>query len=151
MSGRRPKPTNLKLLTGNPGGRPLNANEPQPAVVELPVPTGLDAFGRQAWKRNAPVLIKLGLLTEADADTLALYCDAYSQWRHGSRALRGLAPTDEGYRTVAITVEKARDQMRLLATEFGMTPSSRSRLSVQKADERVDPMEELLSGRRSTG
>ena len=29
-SGRKPDPTRLKLLKGNPGKRPLNANEPNP-------------------------------------------------------------------------------------------------------------------------
>lgn len=28
--GRKPKPTALKLLEGNPGKRPINANEPIP-------------------------------------------------------------------------------------------------------------------------
>ena len=38
MRGRRPKPTRLKLLTGNPGKRPLNDDEPQPqaAIPECP-------------------------------------------------------------------------------------------------------------------
>lgn len=30
MRGRRPKPTRLKVLTGNPGKRPLNMDEPRP-------------------------------------------------------------------------------------------------------------------------
>jgi hypothetical protein len=32
MRGRRPKPTRLKMLTGNPGKRPLNNDEPRPDV-----------------------------------------------------------------------------------------------------------------------
>ena len=28
--GRKPKPTALKVLEGNPGKRPLNENEPKP-------------------------------------------------------------------------------------------------------------------------
>ena len=28
--GRKPKPTALKMLEGNPGGRPLNTKEPKP-------------------------------------------------------------------------------------------------------------------------
>src|SRR2546430_8262758 len=30
MRGRRPKPTRIKALTGNPGKRPLNPHEPRP-------------------------------------------------------------------------------------------------------------------------
>ncbi len=30
MRGRKPKPTALKLVSGNPGHRPLNTREPKP-------------------------------------------------------------------------------------------------------------------------
>ena len=30
--GRKPLPTKIKLLRGNPGRRPLNENEPEPEV-----------------------------------------------------------------------------------------------------------------------
>jgi hypothetical protein len=37
MAGRRPKPTHLKVVTGNPGKRKLNDKEPTPAR-EIPSP-----------------------------------------------------------------------------------------------------------------
>jgi hypothetical protein len=40
MRGRRPKPTRLKLLTGNPGKHPLNRSEPKP---EPAIDSGLAA------------------------------------------------------------------------------------------------------------
>jgi len=45
MAGRRPKPTNLKVLHGNPGKRPLNANEPKPAAE---MPSAPDHLGEVA-------------------------------------------------------------------------------------------------------
>lgn len=132
---RRSKPTAIRLLEGNPGKRPINHAEPTPPPIDLTCPAGLDAYGRQAWRRTAPLLADMGVLTQADADVLALYCDAYSQWRRSSAALRRLKPIDDAYRRVAITVEKARDQMRLLAGEFGMTPSSRVRIKVEPKQE----------------
>lgn len=33
MRGRKPKPTHLKLLEGNPGHRPINGAEPKPSLV----------------------------------------------------------------------------------------------------------------------
>jgi len=39
MAGRRPKPTHLKVVTGNPGKRKLNDKEPTPAR-EIPSPKG---------------------------------------------------------------------------------------------------------------
>lgn len=150
---RRSKPTALKLVQGNPGKRPLNDAEPMPnALEDLKPPTGLDRYGKEAWKRNAPALQRLGLLTEADIDALMAYCMAYSRWRHANIALRKVKPDEDGYRQIAVTVEKAEQVMRLLAGEFGMTPSSRSRLHVASGEnEDVDPMEALLSGRGRTG
>ena len=40
MRGRRPKPTRLKMLTGNPGKRPLNDDEPRPEDEHSGVPAG---------------------------------------------------------------------------------------------------------------
>ena len=145
--GRNAKPTSLKLLQGTARPDRVNANEPKPAAADLTVPPGLDTYGRQAWKRWAPLLQGLGILTEVDVDVLALLCDAYSQWRRASRAVRRIDPTSEAYRKVAVSVEKARDQMRMFATEFGMTPASRSRLQVV-APEAVDEFEEMFGRTR---
>lgn len=95
------------------------------------------------------MLNRLGVLTEADGDVLAIYCDAYSQWRRTSIALRKIKPTDDNYRAVAISVEKARDQMRHLAGEFGLTPASRVRLSVAPDTGKVDPFDAWLNERAS--
>lgn len=39
IRGRRPKPSRMKALTGNPGKRPLNPHEPrpEPAAPECPL------------------------------------------------------------------------------------------------------------------
>lgn len=150
--GHNAKPTQLKVLQGTARSDRVHPDEPRPDPLDdLTPPTGLDAYGRDAWTRNAPVLTRLGLLTEADRDALAAYCMAYSRWRRANIALRKVKPDDESYRAIAVTVEKAEQAMRLLAGEFGMTPSSRSRLQVAPSDVAVDPMEEILRGRRSAG
>src|SRR5262249_22001030 len=41
MRGRRPKPTRLKVITGNPGKRPLNEHEPRPEPQIPPCPSEL--------------------------------------------------------------------------------------------------------------
>ena len=148
---RRSKPTKLKLLEGNPGRRPINENEPEPASDNIRQPQGLDRFGKQAWNQLVPDLDQLGLLTNVDVFVLAAFCDAYSQWRHASKALRKLNPIDEEYRKVAITVEKARNEMRLTASEFGLSPAARSRLHVSSKQDDADPFEDFMSqGKRSS-
>ena len=74
--GRRPKPTALKKLEGNPGKRPLNELEPVPPVASLRCPNYLLPEARKEWRRLAPILMNLGLLTAADAVPFAGYCQA---------------------------------------------------------------------------
>lgn len=145
--GHNAKPSAIKALTGNPGRRPLNPNEPKPTPGEPAMPTDLDRTGRAVWKRTAPILAGMGVLTEADADLLMLSCHAYAQWRQASAALRQIAPADPTYRKVAFTVEKSRDQMRLLAGELGLSPTSRSRLNIAPQPHEDDPFEQWLRSR----
>ena len=41
IRGRKPKPTALKLLEGNPGKRPINEHEPVPPKGTVKCPTWL--------------------------------------------------------------------------------------------------------------
>ena len=129
---RNVKPTNLKVLQGTDRPDRVSASEPQPKVAyEIPKPPAhLDRYGKQAWNQLAPELHRLGLLTEVDLIGFALICDAYSQWRRTSAILQKLDPTDEMYRKVAVSVEKARNDLRLAGNEFGLSPRSRAALSV---------------------
>jgi len=81
MQGRKPIPTAVKELRGNPGHRPLGDREPQPKVGEPPMPSGLSRYAKQAWKRMVPILLDMGVLTVADGDALMLYCEAYASWK----------------------------------------------------------------------
>jgi P27 family predicted phage terminase small subunit len=80
MRGRRPTPTRLKLLTGNPGKRPLNPDEPRPEVAAPECPQELGPVARQEWDRLVEELVALGLLTNLDRAALAAYCGAYALW-----------------------------------------------------------------------
>ena len=66
--GRRPTPTYLRVLKGNPGRRPLPKNEIRPErSPKVPAaPDWLDDYGQAEWERVAPGLWNAGLLTEAD-------------------------------------------------------------------------------------
>ena len=70
MRGRKPTPTHLKLVKGNPGKRPMNANEPV-AVGDLFYPP--DWFNdeqKEEWAyaiQHAP----LGMLKKIERATLA--------------------------------------------------------------------------------
>jgi hypothetical protein len=73
MRGRKPRPARLKALTGNPGKRPLNGNEPQ-AEPEIPeCPAELGPLAHKEWDRLAAQLAPLRLLTQLDRAALATY------------------------------------------------------------------------------
>jgi P27 family predicted phage terminase small subunit len=153
MGGRRPKPTHLKLLQGNPGRRPLNAAEPKPPVELPPPPDYLNDTAKQEWNHLGPQLVKLGLLTSIDRSAFAAYCTVYARWVEAEVALRQTGPVVRSpsgypmlnpYYTVA---NQCLSQMRAYLTEFGMSPSSRSRTSVGES-QRNDPLEDFLFGQR---
>src|SRR5215469_12484602 len=94
MRGRRPRPTHLKLVTGNPGRRPLNDAEPRPATGLPAAPAELTADAKTEWQRVARRLHALGLLTTVDRAALAAYCQAWGRWRQAERALATMATLD---------------------------------------------------------
>ncbi len=152
-TGRKPKPTALKRLEGNPGKRPLNTMEPIPPTIALRCPKHLLPEARKEWKRLAPILMGMGLLTAADAVPFEGYCTAYARWleaqaeitRHGS-----IYKDNDGRIRPNPYIAIANQQMREIksfAAEFGLTPSNRAAMianvmTAMKQDK--DPMETIL-------
>lgn len=88
MAGRRPKPTALKILEGNPGHRPLNEDEPQPEIRAPEMPKTLSRAARREFHFIKNALIKLRVLTDIDGKALACYCEAYAEWEQACRDVR---------------------------------------------------------------
>lgn len=152
MRGRRPKPTALKELEGNPGKRPLNDAEPKPPRPDrVPyAPRFLTPEAQKEWRRVVGILVDLNLYTEVDHAALAMYCQAYGRWVAAEREIDATGgPTlvseagglyQNPWQTAA---NKAFDQVRRMLGEFGLTPATRSRLKVGPAEEQ-DELEALL-------
>ncbi len=136
MRGRKPKPTALKVVEGNPGRRPLNGREPKPPAKMPTCPSHLSATAKTEWKRLARVLSDVGLLTLVDRTVLAGYCQAYGRWVEAEKKLQEtptLLKTPAGYIQTSPWLTISNKQMELMAkymAELGLTPSSRARLSV---------------------
>jgi P27 family predicted phage terminase small subunit len=135
MRGRKPTPTRLKLLTGNPGKRPLNPDEPKPEVAVPECPVELGPVARQEWNRMVTELVPLRILTHLDRAALASYCGAYAMWAEATEAIQkygSMVKSPSGYPVqspyVAIANRQTEIMMRI-ASEFGFTPASRSRIS----------------------
>ncbi len=136
MRGRKPKPTALKLIEGNPGKRPINGREPRPPTSLPTCPSHLSATAKAEWKRLARMLNEIGLLTQIDRGVLAAYCQGYGRWVEAERKLAVTPPilkTPAGYVQVSPWITIANRQVELMTRlmgELGLSPSSRSRLAV---------------------
>ena len=137
VAGRKPKPTRLKIIEGNPGRRPLNTKEPRPRLGRPTCPAWLLPEAKREWRRVVPELEALGMLTAIDRASLSAYCQSWGRMveaeeqvnRYGSI----LKSKNSDYVQVSPyeTLRRHNAQaVRAFATEFGLTPSSRSRLSL---------------------
>ena len=95
--GRKPLPTALKELEGDrgKGRRPLNKDEPTPPQDNVKCPAWLMPEAKKEWKRLAPSLIAMGVLTEHDMEAFAGYCQAYARWREAEEFLSSTAPSSK--------------------------------------------------------
>lgn len=145
--GRKPKPTHLRLVTGNPGKRPLPKAEAA-VVPALPSPPPhLSDEAKVEWGRVSEDLFKTGLLSGIDRAALAAYCQAYGRWVQAEKSIAIMAARDQltgglmiktsngnaiQNPLVGIANKAAADMVRY-AAEFGMTPSARSRINTDAA------------------
>ena len=147
MKGRKPTPTALKVLAGNPGKRPLNRREPRVTPKAPSMPTTLSAEAKREWRRVVPVLERVGTLSLVDRGTLDAYCRAYARMVEADRHIQKhgvvlLEQTGELPDGTAIFVRPVRNPMvgvwksatvlvRSLGSEAGLTAASRTRLEVR--------------------
>lgn len=111
--GNPRKPTALRLLSGNPGKRPIPAGEPSYEPCDTTMPDWLTGEAAALWDKLATALHVNGMLTHANKDSLAVYCDVLGSYIDTRRA-GGEADI------------KLLQQIRMLAREFGFTPSSQA-------------------------
>lgn len=158
--GPAPKPTVVKALQGNPGKRALNRNEPRPGAGKIPsAPRWLSDDAKRQWRPVAKALHGCGLLTDVDVLALGMLCEAFAQYLEARRLLMEPESTDEQvepggedrgarmrlvvksdkgnlYQNPAVSLmNSARVELLKWLREFGMTPSARSRISVETTGE----------------
>jgi P27 family predicted phage terminase small subunit len=158
--GRRPLPTAVKALRGNPGKREPNKREPVPIAGDPAMPKGLSAAAAQEWEAMISCLRTMGVLTPVDRAALAAYCYAFDIWMMANEEVKtfgvmlkhpvmGRKGTPEENEVIAFIQKKnpavaianeALKTMKSYLVEFGMTPSSRSKIHVERPPE-ADPFE----------
>jgi P27 family predicted phage terminase small subunit len=151
-AGRKPIPTEIKILNGNPGRRPLNTNEPKPDKALPKAPAMLSKDAKREWRKMSKRLYHLGLLTEIDVDALAILCQTWSNWCETERAIQKVGkvlvkPDGTLYKNPMVGMSVAyASQMKALIVEFGMTPSSRTKIKVEEINKEKTLAEMLFDG-----
>lgn len=140
MAGRKPLPSKLKVLRGTDQPCRMNPHEPSLAAVVPDTPAFLGTIAREEWNRKAPLLARMGVLTEGDDAALAAYCQAYERFVEAEGKIRQsglLIKTSSGnviQNPLVGVANRAMELMHKFLTEFGMTPSSRSKVTATKRE-----------------
>jgi hypothetical protein len=157
-SGRRPAPTALTVLRGNPSKKKLNENEVRPPSGEVVKPA-LSSMASVVWDELAPICLAMRTLTPADVRVFATLCElqatlqaASAQKDAGWFAPFSLRPEDtsDPESPMVVVVDAVLKLERETAAAlrpyyalFGLEPVSRARISVPK-DEPISKWADAL-------
>lgn len=142
MRGRKPQPTHLKLVNGNPGRRPVTPDGFRPKAEIPDCPEHLTGEARKEWNRVTELLHEHGMIAQVDRGALAMLCTVWSRYvaaeemiekaRQAAPASMGLfvkSPNDFPIQSPWLAVSnRAMEQYRAMCDLFGLTPSARSRI-----------------------
>lgn len=132
------------MLHGNPSKKPLGellgGVHPE---VEIPnCPGHLVAEAKKEYKRVTAELKALNLISKIDRAAIAAYCAAWAEVVHCEEKIQKLNKEDpkgekgyvestpSGYKQMSVWVQirnRAYERMMRFASEFGMSPSSRTK------------------------
>lgn len=148
MRGRKPKPTVLKKLAGNPGKRKLNDAEPDfTEITDVEPPEWLPDLAVEMWQTVMPELLAAKVLTVPDLHNVEAFCAAYAMWRDAEDHVKLFGVVIETEKSTiknpAVTViNEAKKQMREFGSLLGLDPSSRQRLvGPKKSEDKGNPFD----------
>ena len=145
LRGPAPKPTNLRLLEGNPSGKPINRHEPQPQqLAHADPPLRFNEGKKQIWNKLIAMLSRIGLFTEADYNIAYRYVDLLWEYERAMGTAQELAniliSKDKDGKVTGwqpspplALARKLDKDLRWFEGQFGLTPAARSSLTVVSA------------------
>lgn len=148
--GRKRLPDNIKLLRGTDNkSTTMNPDQPKYANVVPEPPEHLDEQSLVMWNRVTDMLHAAGVLQLADHTALQILAETYGEWRNADMNVKadGMiyhtetadgAPMIRPNPAVAQRADAAR-RLQSMLSEFGMTPASRSKVTVKDAGDGEDP------------
>jgi P27 family predicted phage terminase small subunit len=142
--GPAPLPTAIKKQRGTLRANRTNTKEPQPRVgaPKIPASVASSPDAKECWTTLVPKLVKLRVLSDIDAIALEGMCQAYARAKMADKAIKKgglLVKTSWGtlVQNPAVSISRSSwSEVRRFAEQFGLTPSSRSR--VQELPEETD-------------
>jgi P27 family predicted phage terminase small subunit len=144
MGKRGPKPTPNKTLEmrGSPWAKYApnrkGVDAPDPVVETSPCPDWVTGLAREHWDEISQMLKDQDVLTRMDNIALALLVDALAQYIQAKQEHEGGSVTITTAQGNVIqdpcvgVINKAWERVLKALREFGMTPSSRTAVSVSK-------------------
>lgn len=145
MRGRKPAPTSLKLLKGTQPCR-INQDEPELAVAAPYRPKHLSARAKQEWDRLLPELLDKGVLTVADGNCFAEYCDAVAEIELLKKKVLlpyGRVRSDGRRSAWTVLLREASESRRRCEIELGLTPSARTRVKAINPKKAANPFDSI--------
>ena len=128
MRGRKPKPTDLKVVTGNPGKRALPENEAQFDEGEVAAPEWIDERERSwrlaflaEWGRIVAQLDSWSVIGEVNQGMLEGICSLYATYVTAARSKD------------TVEMRQSFEAYRKALNEFGLTPASKGRVATESA------------------
>lgn len=114
--------------------------EPTPPPGVPRMPAHLSKHAKDAWRRLAPLLSGMGVLTLADAIALERLCECYSEIRTLQAAIDAYGGPFYETKSESGTMHRPRPELAALQnadgrlkgymSEMGLTPSARTRVKV---------------------
>lgn len=139
-SGRRPEPTKMRVLRGNPGKRPVNPDEPtiaaaDPSMDAPPAELVADPAAAGEWARVVPLLRVGGLISQSERSALIALCQEWSRYLAAHAQVITLGMVIETAKGGLVTnpylgvADRALTHCHRLWHELGLTASGRAKAS----------------------
>lgn len=125
----------MKVLRGTVDTRTVNPHEPQVGVDELQfMPGELSEVAQKHWAKIRPMLVESGIAGNSDRMSLMMLCDAWAEYLDIQEKVRKTGPVIKGANGHPVkspwfeASNQSFEKVRRMLVEFGMTPSSRSKI-----------------------
>jgi P27 family predicted phage terminase small subunit len=115
--------------------------KPTGEVSIPPCPRTLDKLAKKEWRRVIQRLAELNLLSRLDMSTVAVYATAFSRWTQAEQHLAAegvIVKSPNGHDVQSAWLAVSNRMVIIMeraCTQLGMTPTARTRLTIEPPTE----------------